>query len=297
MWKVCEIAENQIFPEGPQPLLWSCGWFAVPLTQCWSLESSCSYSLGNRCTFTSSDHGWTCVSEQRWFIFHIVNLNNHGCLLFVCNESTYHRAHSFSFDLKSCKYFRSFFIIVGLEHRQQNNRFLSQFRNNIILLMLLPKLFTTNHTDLLPCFKMFSNFYSFTILCTYVVVKCFCPAARDAANELQTTLSLPFIRLFYRPSQQLWQLQPWSSLACFHYILCKLWHLISLREMGFERWGTRVARPSSPHCLIYCTCSGCEKCFCLSSPLCCLVSLSLSLSVVDKCDRVFSFIYSGVPLV
>lgn len=163
--------------------------------------------------------------------------------------------------------------------------------------MLLPKLFTTHHTDLLPCFKMFSNFYSFTISCTYVVVKCLCPAARHAGNELQTTLSpsLSFIRLFYRPSQQLWQLQPWSSLACFHYILCKLWHLISLREMGFERWGTRVAKPSSPRCLIYCTCSGCEKCFCPASPLHCLVSLSLS--AVDRCEPVFSFIYSGVPLV
>lgn len=144
---------------------------------------------------------------------------------------------------------------------------------------------------------MFSNFYSFTISCTYVVVKCLCPAARHAGNELQTTLSpsLSFIRLFYRPSQQLWQLQPWSSLACFHYILCKLWHLISLREMGFERWGTRVAKPSSPRCLIYCTCSGCEKCFCPASPLRCLVSLSLS--AVDRCEPVFSFIYSGVPLV
>lgn len=157
--------------------------------------------------------------------------------------------------------------------------------------MLLPKLFTTHHTDLLPCFKMFSNFYSFTISCTYVVVKCLCPAARHAGNELQTTLSpsLSFIRLFYRPSQQLWQLQPWSSLACFHYILCKLWHLISLREMGFERWGTRVAKPSSPRCLIYCTCSGCEKCFCPASPLRCLVSLSLCGRQMWACVFIYLF--------
>lgn len=172
-----------------------------------------------------------------------------------------------------------------------NNRFLSLLRDNKRLPMLLPKLFTTHHTDLLPCFKMFSNFYSFTISCTYVVVKCLCPAARHAGNQLQTTLSpsLSFIRLFYRPSQQLWQLQPWSSLACFHYILCKLWHLISLREMGFERWGTRVAKPSSPRCLIYCTCSGCEKCFCPASPLHCLVSLSLCGRQMWACVFIYLF--------
>lgn len=86
--------------------------------------------------------------------------------------------------------------------------------------------------------------------------------------------SLVFIRLFYRPFQQLWQLQPWSSLACFHYIPCKLWHLISLREMGFERWGTRVAKSSSPRCLIYCTwAAGREKCFFVSGPLLLFVPL------------------------
>lgn len=91
--------------------------------------------------------------------------------------------------------------------------------------------------------------------------------------------SLFFIRLFYRPSQQLWQLQPWSSLACFHYILCKLWHLISLREMGFERWGTRVAKPSSPRCLIYCTwAAGCEKYFYVSRPPLLYVAIILCLS-------------------
>lgn len=266
------------------------------------LKSSCSSSLDNRCTFTSSNHGWTRVAKQRRFILHIRNLNMiiiTAPYFQVCNESTYHRAHSLSFDLKSRKHFRSFFIIVGLEHWQHKQPFSisASFLSNKRLPMLLPKLFTTHHTDLLPCFKMFSNFYSFTISCTYVVVKCLCPAARHAGKELQTTLSpsLSFIRLFYRPSQQLWQLQPWSSLACFHYILCKLWHLISLREMGFERWGTRVAKPSSPRCLIYCTCSGCEKCFCPASPLRCLVSLSLS--AVDRCEPVFSFIYSGVPLV
>lgn len=101
-----------------------------------------------------------------------------------------------------------------------------------------------------------------------------CPHWQHRAEDS----SLLFIRLFYRPSQQLWQLQPWSSLACFHYILCKLWHLISLREMGFERWGTRVAKPSSPHCLIYCTwAAGIEKCFYVSgSPILCVASLCLS---------------------
>lgn len=88
----------------------------------------------------------------------------------------------------------------------------------------------------------------------------------------------PFIRLFYQRSQQPWQLQRWSSLACFHDIVGKPWHLISLREMGFERWGTRVAKPSSPRYMIYCTsAAGCEKCFypwtsCLRS------SFSVSLS-------------------
>lgn len=74
-----------------------------------------------------------------------------------------------------------------------------------------------------------------------------CPPRQHHAEDD----SLFFIGLFYRSSQQLWQLQPWSSLACFHRILRKLWHLISLREMGFERWGTRVAKLSSPLCLIY----------------------------------------------
>lgn len=88
----------------------------------------------------------------------------------------------------------------------------------------------------------------------------------------------PFIRLFYQRSQQPWQLLRWSSLACFHDIVGKPWHLISLREMGFERWGTRVAKPSSPRYMIYCTsAAGCEKCFypwtsCLRS------SFSVSLS-------------------
>lgn len=50
------------------------------------------------------------------------------------------------------------------------------------------------------------------------------------------------IGLFHRASQQPWQLQRWLSLACFHY---KPWHLISLREMGSERWGTRVTKPFS----------------------------------------------------
>lgn len=51
---------------------------------------------------------------------------------------------------------------------------------------------------------------------------------------------LSLIGLFYRASQRPWQLQRWLSLACFHY---KPWHLISLREMASERWGTRVAKP------------------------------------------------------
>lgn len=120
----------------------------------------------------------------------------------VCNESTYHRAHSLSFDLKSRKHFRSFFIIVGLEHWQHKQAFSisASFLSNKRLPMLLPKLFTTHHTDLLPCFKMFSNFYSFTISCTYVVVKCLCPAARHAGNELQTTLSpSPLLGYFIGP--------------------------------------------------------------------------------------------------
>lgn len=75
---------------------------------------------------------------------------------------------------------------------------------------------------------------------------------------------LSLIGLFYRASQRWWQLQRWLSLACFHY---KPWHLISLREMGSERWGTRVAKPSfsvlddtlrSSH--------WCEKCLCVPTP-------------------------------
>lgn len=100
--------------------------------------------------------------------------------------------------------------------------------------------------------------------------------------------SLCFIRLFYQPSQQLRQLQQWSSLACFHYILCKPWHLISLRVMGFERWGTRVAKPSSPPYMMYCTwATGCEKCYYVPGPPSYrLVSLSLMLT-----NMVCFFIY------
>lgn len=99
------------------------------------------------------------------------------------------------------------------------------------------------------------------------IVKCFCLAVFKEDHSCAEDNSRFFIRLFYQPSHQLWQLQTRSSLACFHYILCKLWHLISLREMGFERWGIRVAKSSSPQCLIYCTCvAGCEKCFYVSCP-------------------------------
>lgn len=150
--------------------------------------------------------------------------------------------------------------------------------------MLIPKLFNTHYTDLPLCFRDVHQVYSFTILRTDAIVKCFCPAVHNGGHQAEDN-SLFFIRLFYRPSQQLWQLQTWSSLACFHYILCKLWHLISLREMGFERWGTRVAKSSSPHCLIYCTwAAGCEKCFCVSgSPLWYLLSLCLSGRQMQTC--------------
>ncbi len=111
-----------------------------------------------------------------------------------------------------------------------------------------------------------------------------CPQRQHRAEDN----SLFFIRLFYRPSQQLWQLQPWSSLACFHYILCKLWHLISLREMGFERWGTRVAKPSPPHCLIYCTwTAACEKCFYVSDPP--LPSVAFFLWLTGRQIRIWFF--------
>lgn len=94
------------------------------------------------------------------------------------------------------------------------------------------------------------------------IVKCVWLAVHNGTTWLRTTLSLsPLLGYFISP---LWQLQQWSSLACFHDILCKPWHLISLREMGFETWGTRVAKPSSPRYMIYCTCEpGCEKCLCL----------------------------------
>lgn len=74
----------------------------------------------------------------------------------------------------------------------------------------------------------------------------------------------PLIGLFHRASQQPWQLQPWLSLACFHY---KPWHLISLREMGSERWGTRVAKPfSSIFDDALSSSRWCEKCLRVPAP-------------------------------
>lgn len=76
---------------------------------------------------------------------------------------------------------------------------------------------------------------------------------------------LSLIGLFYRASQRPWQLQRWLSLACFHY---KPWHLISLREMASERWGTRVAKPFfSALDDTLCSSHWCEKCLCVSAPL------------------------------
>lgn len=72
------------------------------------------------------------------------------------------------------------------------------------------------------------------------------------------------IGLFHWSSQQPWQLQWWLSLACFHY---KPWHLISLREMGSERWGTWVAEPfSSIFNDALSSSRWCEKCLRLSVP-------------------------------
>lgn len=202
------------------------------------------------------------------------NKSTHHCLL----EST--RFPSISNQAVSSKGFFHYHRFGTLASKQP---FLSVFYNNITLSMLLPKLFNTHHPDLLLCFKNVQQVYSSTISCTDAIVKCFCPAVHDGGTGAEDD-SLFFIRLFYQPSQQLWQLKPWSSLACFHYIPCKLWHLISLKEMGFERWGTRVAKPSSPRCLIYCTwAAGCEKC------LSCLWSSSLlpSFSVFQVQKYVF----------
>lgn len=75
---------------------------------------------------------------------------------------------------------------------------------------------------------------------------------------------LSLIGLFYRASQRPWQLQQWLSLACFHY---KPWHLISLREMASERWGTRVAKPFfSALDDTLCLSHWCEKCLCVPAP-------------------------------
>lgn len=107
-----------------------------------------------------------------------------------------------------------------------NNRFLSLLRDNKRLPMLLPKLFTTHHTDLLPCFKMFSNFYSFTISCTYVVVKCLCPAARHAGNELQTTLSpSPLLGYFIGPLN-----------SCDSSSRDRVWLVFTTSSANFDTW-------------------------------------------------------------
>lgn len=72
------------------------------------------------------------------------------------------------------------------------------------------------------------------------------------------------IGLCHRASQQPWQLQQWLSLACFHY---KPWHLISLREMGSERGGTRVAKPfSSTFNDALSTRRSCKKCLRVPAP-------------------------------
>lgn len=92
----------------------------------------------------------------------------------------------------------------------------------------LPKVFST--------FQPWSNF----VPRIGTTLKCSCRAARSASLAPETPLFL--IGLFHWASQQPWQLQRWLSLACFHY---KPWHLISLRKMGSERWGTRVAKPFS----------------------------------------------------
>lgn len=121
-----------------------------------------------------------------------------------------------------------FFIIVGLEHWQHKQAFSisASFLSNKRLPMLLPKLFTTHHTDLLPCFKMFSNFYSFTISCTYVVVKCLCPAARHAGNELQTTLSpSPLLGYFIGPLN-----------SCDSSSRDRVWLVFTTSSANFDTW-------------------------------------------------------------
>lgn len=86
----------------------------------------------------------------------------------------------------------------------------------------------------------------------------------NAARLVLGNTSPSLIGLCHRASQQPWQLQQWLSLACFHY---KPWHLISLREMGSERGGTRVAKPfSSTFNDALSTRRSCKKCLRVPAP-------------------------------
>lgn len=117
------------------------------------------------------------------------------------------------------------------------------------------------------------------------------PSCRTQHQSGAGDASPSLIGLFHRASQQQWQLQRWLSLACFRY---KPWHLISLREMGSERWGTRVAKPfssifddalSSSH--------WCEKCLCVPAlqsscfcPFCLLLTTQCS-GCLSLCQHSF----------